>query len=141
MEPDETSLEIRLQDIAEDFSLLGDWEERFRHLIDIGRALPELSEDERSEENRVLGCASKVWIVFDTVSPVITFRGDSDSVLVKGLIGLVHQLLNGLQPSQVTGLELKTILELLNLNQGLSVQRANGLGAMIQKLKTVAANS
>lgn len=130
-----------MQDMADDFSLLEDWEDRYRHLIDLGRALPELSDEERNEDNRVLGCASKVWIVFDQLLPKVQFRGDSDSVLVKGLIALVHHLLNDLPPQSLIGFELKDLLRLLDLNEGLSVQRTNGLGAMIQRLKTVAASA
>lgn len=130
-----------MQDMADDFSLLEDWEDRYRHLIDLGRALPELSDDERNDDNRVLGCASKVWIVFDDLLPTVQFRGDSDSVLVKGLIALVHHLLNDLPPQSLIGFELKDLLRLLDLNEGLSVQRTNGLSAMVQRLKTVAASA
>jgi len=129
-------LETRLKDLAEDFSLLEDWEDRYRHLIDLGRALPEISDAERNEDNRVLGCASNVWIIFDQSYPHIRFRGDSDSVLVKGLIALVHGLLNDLPSETIKRFELNDLLSLLDLNQGLSVQRTNGLGAMIQRLKT-----
>lgn len=130
-----------MQDMADDFSLIEDWEDRYRHLIDLGRALPELSDDERNDDNRVLGCASKVWIVFDDLLPTVQFRGDSDSVLVKGLIALVHHLLNDLPPQSLIGFELKDLLRLLDLNEGLSVQRTNGLSAMVQRLKTVAASA
>jgi cysteine desulfuration protein SufE len=141
MNTEAKSLETRLQDMADDFSLLEDWEDRYRHLIDLGRALPELSDDERNDDNRVLGCASKVWIVFDDLLPTVQFRGDSDSVLVKGLIALVHHLLNDLPPQSLIGFELKDLLRLLDLNEGLSVQRTNGLSAMVQRLKTVAASA
>jgi cysteine desulfuration protein SufE len=141
MNTEAKSLETRLQDMADDFSLIEDWEDRYRHLIDLGRALPELSDDERNDDNRVLGCASKVWIVFDDLLPTVQFRGDSDSVLVKGLIALVHHLLNDLPPQSLIGFELKDLLRLLDLNEGLSVQRTNGLSAMVQRLKTVAASA
>jgi cysteine desulfuration protein SufE len=81
-----------LQELKDEFDILSDWEERYRHIIDLGKALPPLSDDERSETNRVRGCASQVWLVTEGGEGRLQFRGDSDAHIVRGLIALLLRL-------------------------------------------------
>lgn len=126
----------RLDDLAETFELLGDWEERYRHVIDLGRSLAPLTEAERSEANRVRGCASQVWLVTE-VAPdgALVFRGDSDAHIVRGLIALLLNLVSGLRPEEIANFDAAAALGRLGLSGNLSSQRSNGLAAMAERMR------
>lgn len=130
------SLQARLSELVETFDLLGDWEERYRHVIDLGRGLEPLSDDERTEANRVRGCASQVWLVTGTAPDGgLVFRGDSDAHIVRGLIALLLHLVSGLQPAEIAGFDAAAALERLGLSGNLSSQRTNGLAAMAERIR------
>ncbi len=131
-----------LDDLAAEFDLLGDWEERYRHVIDLGRYLAPLSESERSDANRVRGCASQVWLVMDGAGDGrLTFRGDSDAHIVRGLIALLLRLYSGRTPVEITGFDARAAFDRLGLAAALSTQRSNGLFAMIERIRKDAAKS
>ena len=128
-----------LEDLAAEFELLGDWEERYRHVIDLGRELEPLADGERSEANKVRGCASQVWLVtqpaFAGGQQVLRFRGDSDAHIVRGLIAILLRFYSGRTPRQILDFDAKGALAELGLSGALSTQRSNGLGAMLARMK------
>ncbi len=133
------------EEIAETFAFLEDWEDRYRHVIELGRAMPELDQAFRVPATKVQGCASQVWIV-----PRLTgtgadtrfdFQGDSDAMIVRGLIAILHALYAGLSVAEVQKVDAAAELGRLGLNDHLSSQRSNGLRAMVQRLRTVAAEA
>ena len=125
-----------LQELAAEFELLGDWEERYRHVIDLGRELEPLGPEDRSEANKVRGCASQVWLVTrGEADGRLWFRGDSDAHIVRGLIAILLRLYSGRDPREILAFDAKAALEALGLSSALSAQRSNGLGAMIQRIR------
>jgi cysteine desulfuration protein SufE len=133
---DSAALQARLQDLVETFDLLGDWEERYRHVIDLGRRLAPLSDAERTEANRVRGCASQVWLVTEVAEDGgLVFRGDSDAHIVRGLIALLLHLVSGLQPAEIASFDAAAALDRLGLSGNLSSQRTNGLAAMAERIR------
>lgn len=128
----------RLNDLIETFDLLGDWEERYAHIIAMGRDLPPLTDAERCEANRVLGCASRVWLVIEGDATRVHLRGDSDAALVKGLIAVVLDLINDRPAPDMAQYDLGHALQRLSLAENLSSQRVNGLAAMATRIQTTA---
>ncbi len=128
--------------IVDDFSLLDEWEDRYRYVIDLGRAMPPLDDALRSPATKVEGCASQVWIAprMDGKGPEARFGfdGDSDAMIVRGLIAVLHALYSGLHPSSVLEVDAPGELARLGLDQHLSSQRSNGLRAMVERIRTVA---
>ncbi len=128
--------------IADDFAFLDDWDERYKYLIDLGRQLPELADHERSEETKVRGCASQVWLVFDEITQNnISFRGDSDAHIVKGLVALMIALFSGKSAREVIALDAEEALAKIDLKDHITPQRSNGVAAMMTKIKTIAAEA
>jgi len=129
--------------LLDDFEFLDDWEERYKYVIELGRALDPLEDEARIAANKVQGCASQVWLVSEAdtsgASPVLTFRGDSDALIVKGLIAILHILLSGRPPRDILVTDVQAALGKLGLHEALTPQRSNGLAAMISRLKADAA--
>lgn len=128
-----------LEELEEEFELLGDWEERYRHLIDLGRGLEPLTDAERNDANKVRGCASQVWLVTEPRDDRVTFRGDSDAHLVRGLIALVLRLYSGRSPEEIARFDARAAFDRLGLGAALSSQRANGLASMVERIRRDAA--
>ena len=129
-----------LNALVEDFDLLGDWEERFRYVIDLGRTLEPLTDEERSDLNKVRGCASQVWLVAErTPEGRLRFRGDSDAHIVRGLIAILLRLYSDRTPQEILDTDAKAAVEQLGLPGALSTQRSNGLFAMVERIKREAA--
>ena len=128
-----------LDELDEEVELLGDWEERYRHLIDLGRTLAPLSEAEHSDANKVRGCASQVWLVTEPGEGRIDFRGDSDAHIVRGLIALLLRLYGGRSPEAILAFDARAAFERLGLGAALSAQRSNGLAAMVERIRRDAA--
>ena len=126
------------EEIAETFEFLDDWEDRYRHVIEIGRALPPLDDALKVPATKVEGCASQVWLVPRVEQGVLTFEGDSDAMFVKGLIAVLRALYSGLPLDQVTRVDAVAELGRLGLNDHLSAQRSNGLRAMVERLRSIA---
>ncbi len=134
------TIDAELAELRDTFDLLGDWEERYRHLIDLGKTLAPLSDAERSDENKVRGCASQVWLVTEPAADGrLAFRGDSDAHIVRGLVALTLQLYSGRTPAEIAAFDAQAGLASLGLEQALSVQRSNGLAAMVKRIQRDAA--
>jgi len=130
------------EEIAETFEFLDDWEDRYRHVIDMGKAMPPLEEALRVPATKVDGCASQVWIVPEIegqgARAEFTFRGDSDAMIVRGLIAILHALYSGATVREVLDIDAQVELERLGLHDHLSSQRSNGLRAMVERIRTLA---
>ncbi len=126
------------EEIAETFEFLDDWEDRYRHVIDLGRSMPPLEEVYRVPATRVDGCASQVWLVPEPEAGTFRFRGDSDAMIVKGLIAVLAALYNGLPMEEVEAVDARAELGRLGLNDHLSAQRSNGLRAMVERIRATA---
>lgn len=130
------SIEHQLTELADEFDLLGDWEERYRYVIELGRELAPLSDAERSEANKVRGCASQVWLVTEPQPDgVVVFRGDSDAHIVRGLIAVLLRLLSGRRPAEILAFDSKAAFDRLGLAGHLSAQRSNGLASMVARIR------
>lgn len=132
------------EEIAETFDFLDDWEDRYRHVIELGKAMPPLEDAFKVPATKVDGCASQVWLVPDISGngdgAVFDFRGDSDAMIVRGLIAVLKALYGGVPVSDVNGIDARAELGRLGLNDHLSAQRSNGLRAMIERIRTTAAS-
>ena len=125
-----------LDDLAEELSLLDDWEDRYRHIIDLGRALEPLSEAEHTDKNKVRGCASQVWLVTEPeAGGVLRFRGDSDAHIVRGLIAILLRLYSRRTPEQILDIDARGAYERLGLSGALTAQRSNGLFSMVERMR------
>ena len=129
-----------LEELAAEFDLMGDWEDRYRYVIDLGRELAPLTDAERSESNKVRGCASQVWLVTEAgPDGTLTFRGDSDAHIVRGLIAIVVRLYSGRTPDEILAFDPRAAFDRLGLAGALSTQRSNGLFSMIERIRRDAA--
>lgn len=127
-----------IDQIIDDFAFLDDWEDRYRYVIELGKALPDLPEDKRSAENKVNGCASQVWLVThrgEGADPVLTFEGDSDAHIVRGLVAIVLAAYSGKTASQIATSDVFEVFNRLGLVENLSSQRANGLRSMVKRIR------
>ncbi|WP_373353652.1 SufE family protein [Pseudoroseicyclus sp. CXY001] len=133
------------EEIAETFDFLDDWEDRYRHVIDMGKAMPPLDEALKIPSTKVEGCASQVWLVpeLEGEGPKarFDFQGDSDATIVKGLIAVLHALYAGLTLAEVAKVDAKAELARLKLEDNLSAQRSNGLRAMIGRIQAFASQA
>lgn len=135
-----SEIDAQLAELADEFDLLGDWEERYRHIIDLGKSLAPLSDEERSEVNKVRGCASQVWLVAEpSAEGRLVFRGDSDAHIVRGLIAILLQLYSGRAPADMLAFDAKAGMARLGLAGALSAQRSNGLFSMVERIRREAA--
>lgn len=130
----------RLAALVEDFDLLDDWESRYGHVIELGRALPRLAEHERVEAAKVRGCASQVWLLseFDGETGRVRFRGESDAAIVQGLLAILLHLHSDRTPADILALDTEKAFAALKLSDALTPQRSNGLKAMATRIKDVA---
>ncbi|WP_309604824.1 SufE family protein [Phenylobacterium sp.] len=130
------AIEAELCELAAEFEVLGDWEERYRHVIDLGRDLAPLTDAERSDANKVRGCASQVWLVTEPRDDAtLTFRGDSDAHIVRGLIAILLRLYSGRTPADILAFDAPAAFARLGLSGALSQQRSNGLAAMVARIR------
>lgn len=126
-----------LDGIIADFELIEDWDERYRYLIELGRDLEQLPDSARTDHNKVRGCASQVWIeTRNNPDGTLSFRGDSDAHIVKGLVRLTLAIYSGLSPSQIVAVDAGEVFERLGLSQHLTPQRSNGVRAMVERIKS-----
>lgn len=131
-----------LNEMIDDFGFLDDWEDRMRYVIELGKALPDLPDSEKSAENKVQGCASQVWLSVsssDGADPEMTFRGDSDAFIVRGLVAIVLAAYSRKKASDVVSFDALDLFKQLGLLEHLTAQRANGLRSMIQRIREEAA--
>ena len=126
-------------EIEEAFELIDDWEERYRYVIELGRELPELSEDLRTSATKVEGCASQVWIATRVENDRLSVQGDSDAMIVRGLVAILLAYYDGRALADVGSLDPTAYLAKLQLAEHLTPQRANGLNAMVKRIQRDAA--
>lgn len=133
------------EDIADTFAFLDDWEDRYRHVIELGKAMSPFDDAFRVPATKVDGCASQVWILprIEGQGPAarFDFAGDSDAMIVRGLIAVLHALYSGLTLAEVGQVDAAGELGRLGLDQHLSSQRSNGLRAMVERIRRVAAEA
>ncbi len=127
------------EDIAETLEFLDDWEERYRHVIDLGRAMPPLDDTFKVPALKVDGCASQVWLRPMIAGDRFDFQGESDAMIVRGLIAILHALYSGLTLAEVGQVDAPAELARLGLNDHLSAQRSNGVRAMVARIRETAA--
>ena len=129
------------EELVEDFEFLEDWEDRYRHVIDQGKAMDALDEALRVPATKVDGCASQVWLHAEMTKDRLHFDGASDAMIVSGLIAVLRTLYNGLSPAEVLAVDARAEMGRLGLNDHLSAQRSNGLRAMIERIRETAAKA
>ncbi|MCA3594447.1 MAG: SufE family protein [Methylobacterium sp.] len=130
----------RLRSIVTDLDFLDDWDERYRYLIDLGRRLDPLPHEAYSEANRVPGCASQVWLLMSrNADGSLSIKGDSDALIVKGLVALVLAMFDGRPLAEVAGFDAAGFFATIGLKDHLTSQRANGLASMVARIKAEAA--
>lgn len=127
------------EDIAETFDFLDDWEERYRHVIELGKAMPGMDPVLQVPATKVDGCASQVWIMPRISEGRFDFQGDSDALIVRGLIAILHAMYSGVAIDQVCDIDATAELRRLGLEEHLSAQRSNGLRAMVERIRLLAA--
>lgn len=127
------------EEIAETFDFLDDWEERYRHVIELGKAMPPMEPALQVPATKVEGCASQVWIMPRIEAGRFDFQGDSDAMIVRGLIAILHALYAGLSLSDVLAVDAPAELARLGLDEHLSSQRSNGLRAMVERIRQLSA--
>jgi len=137
---------MSLQDLLDDFEFLDDWEDRYRYVIELGRELAPLEPEDRTPANKVNGCASQVWLATKitpspAAKPVLTFVGDSDAHIVRGLIAILFIIFSGKQADEIASLDVKKIFSQIGLDEHLSPQRSNGLVSMVARIKADAQNA
>lgn len=131
----------KIDDIIDDFEYLEEWEDRYRYVIELGKALPDLPDSDKTSENKVRGCASQVWLVNGTgegPDPVMNFRGDSDAHIVRGLVAIVLAIYSGKHASEIARLDALETFRRIGMIEHLSAQRANGLRSMVARIQSEA---
>ena len=127
-----------IQMIRDDFSLLEEWEDRYRYVIELGEALPPFPDSARDDAHKVRGCVSQVWLLTDRAAgedPVIRFQGDSDAHIVRGLVAIMLALFSGRRASEILAIDAEELLRALGLDEHLTPQRANGLRSMVKRIR------
>ena len=133
----------RFEDLKSDFDFLDNWEDRYRHIIDLGKKLATLSDTEKNADTKIRGCASQVWLIceFDEKDKIIRFRGESDSTLVQGLLAILIGLYSSLAPSEIIDNPPQNVFDALNLQEALTPSRSNGLKSMASRIVEFAQES
>lgn len=131
---------MTIDDIIDDFALIDDWEERYRYVIELGRSMPELPEAARTEDNRVRGCASQVWLETsvaknDKGETVLSFRGDSDAHIVRGLVSIILTLYSDKTAREILATDALETFGKLGLIEHLTPQRSNGVRSMVERIR------
>ncbi len=132
-----------IKEILENFSVLDDWDDRYRYLIELGRELPPLAPAAHNEANKVQGCASQVWLETNsrpngTGGPVLTFSGDSDAHIVRGLIAVLFAIFSGKSAREILAADALELFERMGLREHLTPQRSNGFRSMVERIRSEA---
>ena len=133
-----SSIDDAISEIADEFALLPDWEERIGHVIELARGLEPLSDAERNEQTRVRGCTSQVWLVSERrpeAPEKLYFRGDSDAHLVRGEVAMLLRIFSGRTPQEILSVDPQRVFERLGLKEALTPQRSNGLFSMMSRIQ------
>jgi cysteine desulfuration protein SufE len=130
---------MSIEQIIDDFDVLDSWDDRYRYVIELGRKLPPLPAAEHNEKNKVLGCASQVWLVSEQKpgpnGPMLEFSGDSDAHIVKGLIAILFALYSGQTARKIVDTDAIAVFKKLGLGEHLTPQRSNGFRSMVERMK------
>jgi len=130
---------MSLETILDNFEFLDDWEDKYRYVIELGKAMPTFPKEHQTNENKVEGCVSQVWLIKtisdDKADPVISYQGDSDAHIVKGLVAIVLAAFSGKSASSIQAFDTNELFKKIGLNEHLTPQRSNGLNAMVQRIK------
>ena len=126
-----------LDEIVEEFELFDDWTERYKYIIDLGRKLPGIPEEYRTEEYKVRGCQSQVWLHADLTGGVVRYQAESDAAIVRGLIALTLRLYSGRTPDEILATA-PEFIDRIGMNEHLSMTRSNGLQAVVKRIKMYA---
>lgn len=129
-----------IDELIENFSFFENWEEKYQYVIDLGRTLEPLEETFKTETWKVQGCQSQVWLVPSFNNGYIHFKGDSDAVLVKGIIAIVLSVYNDKSPQEIKNIDIKEIFAKLGLEENLTPSRRNGMMSMVAKIREYAEN-
>ncbi|HET7681541.1 MAG TPA: SufE family protein [Xanthobacteraceae bacterium] len=134
---------VTINEITENFSLLDDWDDRYRYVIELGRSLPPFPEEARTESNKVQGCSSQVWLTTrmqpnGAHGPVLTFLADSDAHIVRGLIAILFALYSGKPARDILSIDALRVFDRLGLRENLTPQRSNGLRSMVERIRSEA---
>jgi cysteine desulfuration protein SufE len=132
-----------IDEIVENFELLDQWDDRYRYVIELGRTLPPLPQAAYTEANKVRGCASQVWLLTHVkpdggAGPSLSFEGDSDAHIVKGLIAILFTLYSGKHAREILDTDALALFERMGLRENLTPQRSNGLRAMVERIRAEA---
>jgi cysteine desulfuration protein SufE len=132
-----------IDEIVENFTLLDQWDDRYRYVIELGRMLPPMPEGAHTEANKVRGCASQVWLLTHVkpdgaAGPSLSFDGDSDAHIVRGLIAIVIALYSGKTAREILDIDALNLFDRIGLREGLTPQRSNGLRSMIERIRAEA---
>ena len=133
-----------IDEIVENFTLLDEWDDRYRYVIELGRTLPPLPENAHTEANKVRGCASQVWLLthveagWRAAGPILSFDGDSDAHIVRGLIAILLALYSGKHAKEILDTDALELFERIRLRDGLTPQRSNGLRSMVERIRAEA---
>ncbi len=132
---------MTIDEILDDFALLDDWEDRYRYVIELGRMLEPLPEDERSAENKVRGCVSQVWLSTHVNGgsndhPRLHFIGDSDAHIVRGLIAILLAIYSDKRADEILGTDAQGVFDRMGLKDHLTPQRSNGLASMVERIRS-----
>ena len=127
-----------LQELTDNFAFFDGWEEKYQYVIDLGRQLEPLDEQYKTEEWKVKGCQSQVWLVPSFTDGLIHFRGDSDAILVKGIIAIVLLIYNDKTPQEIKTVDVMKIFATLGLEENLTPSRRNGMMSMVAKIREYA---
>ena len=134
------STPMSIDEILENFALLDEWDDRYRYIIELGRSLPALPQLARVEANKVQGCASQVWMETSVrpngkAGPVLTFVGDSDAHIVRGLIAILFALYSGKGAHAILSVDVLALFDRMGLREHLTPQRSNGLRSMVERIR------
>ena len=128
-----------LQQLIEDFSLFDDWEDRYAYLIDMGKKIDGLSDEDKTEDRLVKGCTSRVWLILEWNDGTLNVKADSDAIIVRGLVALVMKVYNGCKAAEVQGIDMQKGFKEMGLDAHLSPSRRNGFFSMIETIRLNAA--
>jgi cysteine desulfuration protein SufE len=131
------AIQERIEEIITKFNQFDDWEDRYRELIKLGKSLPEMTESYKTEDNKVKGCQSQVWLHPTFSEGIIKFEGDSDAAIVKGIVGVLLYVYSESTPMEILSAK-PTFIDDIGLRQHLSMSRANGLNSMLKKISIYA---
>lgn len=130
-------MDNRIKEIVDEFKKFSDWEDRYKHLIGLGKSLQDMPEEHQTEENKVRGCQSQVWLFAELKDGKVHYMGNSDATIVKGIVALLLNVYTDRTPDEILGLD-QSFIEEIGLKQHLSMSRANGLSAMMKQIQMYA---